>query len=230
MLSGVSPSIQDYNIYCDETFLRKQVAFAFGGLICTPRRAEILRNSLQQIRLKYNYFGEVKWKKVSHKVVQIYKDFIDLFLHDPFARFVSMKVKKGSYWKGWGSSEEERFFKAYYVFLMRNIGPYSRFYVYPDEKPIQKNYRWDRLHFLINRARRDNWGIKHRNIKELRPLNSKDEDLLQLTDLLLGCLTSNAGANAKMLLQQWVYEHLTDITERGGFKFRVEEWTPNSSE
>jgi len=43
-------SIQIYNIYCDETFLHSRVAFAIGGLICTPRRSEILDTIIMDIR------------------------------------------------------------------------------------------------------------------------------------------------------------------------------------
>jgi hypothetical protein len=52
-----------------------------------------------------------------------------------------MSVTKGPDWSAWASSEEERFFKAYYVFLLRITGPFSRYDVYLDEKPLQKGYR-----------------------------------------------------------------------------------------
>jgi len=38
-----------------------------------------------------------------------------------------MKVVKGPHWHRWGSNEEERFFKTYYIFLKMNAGPFARY-------------------------------------------------------------------------------------------------------
>jgi len=46
----MSPLVQDYDLYADETFLRGPGAFAFGAVICTPRRAELLRADLSKLR------------------------------------------------------------------------------------------------------------------------------------------------------------------------------------
>ena len=135
-----------------------------------------------------------------------------------------MKVAKGQLWNAWGKSEEERFFKSYYVFLKLNAGPFSRYFVYPDAKPLQKNFRWDTLSFLINRSRRDDWMLKRRNIRLLQPLDSKSEDLLQLTDLLLGCLTSNAVSEEKAKLRKRVVNYLESGAANN--KFRIRDWSP----
>ena len=222
----MSPAIQDYHIYCDETFLRGNVAFAFGALICTPRRAAILKHEFVQARKNLDYYGELKWKEVRSRTLPICEQFVNLFLEDPFAKFSLMRVVKGQSWNTWGKTEEERFFKAYYVFLKLNAGPFSRYHIYPDMKSLQKTYRWETLHFLINRSRRDEWGLKHRNIRTFRPLDSETNDLLQVTDLILGCLTSVATAEAKVYLQQQVTNRLTTKTVKSGPKLEIRDWTP----
>jgi hypothetical protein len=207
-------------IYSDETYLWGKVAFAFGALICTPRRVEILREQLSEIRQTFDYRGELKWKKVSRWNLPICERFIDLFLNDRHVRFSVMKVVKGQEWCFWGRSEEERFFKSYYVFLKLNANPYSRCYIYPDNKCLQKNYRWNTLRFAINRSRSEWAG----NIKELYPLDSKREDLLQLTDLLLGCLTSNSLSDEKDRLRNHVLKYLA--AHKPQEKFRITDWSP----
>src|SRR5215210_3597285 len=212
------PTIQNYDIYSDETYLHGKVAFALGALICTPRRSQILRKQLSEIRSSFNYLGELKWKKVSYRTLPICESFVDTFLNDKFAKFSLMKVTKGQLWNVWGKSEEERFFKSYYVFLKLNAGPSSRYFVYPDAKSLQKHFRWDTLSFLINRSRRDDWMLKRRNIRLLQPLDSKSEDLLQLADLLLGCLTSNAISEEKAKLRKRVVDYLESNVTKNKFR------------
>jgi hypothetical protein len=214
--------VQFYHLYCDETYLHSEVAFAFGALVCTSRRAQILKDQLSAVRNRLNYFGELKWKKISIEKLPIYKKFVDVFLDDRYVTFSLMKVSKGQYWKEWASTEEERFFKSYYVFLMQNIGPHFRYNTYLDCKPLQKGYRWDRLHFLINRNRREEWGAI-RNIKVLSPVDSKSEDLIQLADLLLGAFTSNSQAKAKISLQEYIRHNIARYEKP---KIRMRDWTP----
>lgn len=220
-------TIQNYHIYSDETYINKKMAFAIGGLICTPRRAEILKERLFAVRQKFNYYNELKWKKVSLERLQLYKCFADVFLDDPYARFSVMRVTKGSGWKWWGKNEEERFFKTYYVFLGLNTGPYSRYYVYPDAMSLQKGYRWNTLHFLINRSRRDNWELNRKNIRELKPLDSETEDLIQLADLLLGCIVSSATAKAKYDLRQRVLNACQQ--GKASKRTKIRDWTPQEN-
>jgi hypothetical protein len=140
------PYIQDYVIYCDETYIQKKVAFAFGGLICTPKRADILKKELEDIRSEFNCYEELKWHRISFRLLNVYRNFVAVFLNDLHVRYSVMPVIKGPYWNKWGATEEERFFKAYYLFLMRNIGPYSRYEIYCDTKELQKSYRWSKMH------------------------------------------------------------------------------------
>jgi hypothetical protein len=217
------PFVQDYEIYADETYIHGPIAFALGALICTPRRSEILSRQIRKVRDTFHYEGEVKWKKTSMQKIAFYKALLDVFFDDRYARFSIFSVTKGPDWSAWASTEEERFFKTYYLFLKRIAGPNSRYDVYVDEKSLQKQYRWDKLHFLINRSRRDDWGLRRRNLRSLKPIDSKSSDLLQLSDLLLGSLTSTAGMDAKAKLRQHVLARSADAPPK---KLRSENWTP----
>lgn len=220
--------MQIYHLYCDETYLHSEVAFAFGALICTSRRAEILKEQLSNIRNQLNYSGEIKWEKVSSMKLPIYEKFVDIFFDDNYATFSLMNVRKGQYWNKWAVSEEERFFKSYYVFLKNNIGPYFRYNAYLDDKSLQKKYRWSSLHFLINQSRRKEWGLNYRNIKTLTSMDSRSEDLLQLTDLLLGAFTSTSQAGAKVRLKEYIIRNNTTHTASNKLKIRMWDWSPRS--
>jgi Protein of unknown function (DUF3800) len=116
-----------------------------------------------------------------------------------------MPVIKGSHWNEWGLSEEERFFKAYWLFLKRNIGPYYRYEIYCDTKQSRKSYRWNKMHYLINKTRRYEWGLKRKNVPELHHKDSKNEDLLQLADIILGCHFTTANSNSKLIIRSMLF-------------------------
>jgi hypothetical protein len=197
--------MQDYVVYCDETYIQKKVAFAFGGLICTPIRAGILKKKLEKIRSEFNCREELKWNRISFRLLNVYRVFVGTFLNDPHVRYSVMPVIKGPYWNDWEPTEEERFFKAYYLFLMRNIRPYSRYEIYCDTKELQKSYRWSRMHYLINQKRRIEWDLKRKNVRKLEHKDSKTEDLLQRADILLGCHFNKSNSNSKQSIRNMVF-------------------------
>ena len=72
-------SITEYNIYCDESYVHGNVAFALGALICSPRRSEILDEKINTVRVKYDYTGEFKWKKSIKEVLRCIKIWLMFF-------------------------------------------------------------------------------------------------------------------------------------------------------
>jgi len=166
--------------------------------------------------------SEIKWTKTSPRTLAFYQQVVDVFFDDRWPRLSVRTVTKGPNWHQWARNEEERFFKSYYVFLMMIAGPFSRYRVYLDQKSLQRPYRWATLHFLMNRARRENWGLRRRNIRSLDAVNSETADMVQLTDLLLGCATSTSTAPAKSQLRQ----HFGFRAGEAGKRIRIDTWSP----
>lgn len=214
--------MQTYDLYGDETFLRGPLAFGFGAVICSPARAKRLVDGISQVREKFGARSEIKWRKTSPHVSNFYKEIMDVFFDDPWPRFSVMTVRKGHNWQHWASSEEERFFKSYYVFLKRNIGPLSRFNVYLDQRTLQRSSRWNTMCFLINRTRKNDWGVRRRNIGLLSAVDSQKVELVQVADLLLGCATTISTATAKVALRK----HFLARAHEAGARIRQEEWSP----
>lgn len=143
-------------------------------------------------------------------MLPVYVDFVDVFLNDQYAGFHVLEVKRDLNWRSWAPTEEERFFKAYYVFLRKLMNSFSRYGIYLDYKN-GKWYRWSSLYFAMNNKVRDYYYPRgQKQIYTLKPVNSKADDLLQLVDVLLGAKTSTATAPAKVQLAQYVREKLGD--------------------
>jgi hypothetical protein len=216
-------------LYCDESATHGSGGFYFGALICSPVRAMILREGLKKVRVNNNCKREMKWTKVSQKMLSAYKAFVDVFFDDPFAYFRILNVIRDVTWRDWAPNEEQRFFKSYYVFLRRTMRPLCRYGVYLDYKP-GKPYQWDKLHFAINAAARRDYELRQKHIHTLKAINSKQEDLLQLADLLLGATNSSATASAKVELATHVRRRSKETTRSGKQKVKVADWTPTHAQ
>lgn len=166
----------------------------------------------------------MKWAKVSPRMLVAYKAFIDVFFNDPFSYFRVLEVRCGPRWKDWATNEEERFFKSYYFFLRGLMSPFCRYEVYLDHKP-GKAYRWKSLHFAINRAAQRDYELKQKQIYSLVPRDSKQNDLLQLVDVLLGAVASEATAIAKTQLADYVKQRASEVTRYKKQKVESEVWS-----
>lgn len=215
-----------YNLYCDESGVHDKRTFYLGALCCTPERAEILKTKINVFRDKHYCYGEMKWSKVSRQMLSVYIEFSNIFLDAPYTRVIVMQVQKGESWKEWAPTEEQRFFKTYYIFLRLNTLPYYRYGMFMDYKD-GKSYRWSSLQFALNNAiKRDGFFIKQKWIHTLKPLNSKENSLIQLVDVIMGALISNASAPHKQNLSEHVKCYLNSKSHSGKEKIKKFVWSP----
>ena len=188
-------------LYCDETRTDGSGPFYLGALGCSPRRADILDKKLREVRKRFRCDGEMKWTKVSRKMLPVYAAFVDEFLKDPYPRLYVMRVETTQAWHAWGKSQEERFFKTYYAFFRRIMSGCCRHEVHLDALQA-KPWRWNALKYALRgAARRDDYRAGRKLVPMLRPVDSKTSNVLQLVDVLLGALTAAPSSPHKQSLQ-----------------------------
>lgn len=140
-----------------------------------------------------------------------------------------MQIQKSRIWNDWGPNEEERFFKAYYVFLLRNMYQleYYKYNIFLDDRAC-KQYRWRALQYAINNKLKKTHDFSSRKYYAItQSLDSKTDDLLQLVDILLGAITLNPKSPPRIQLAQHIRQSLGDLTRRSQKqKFTIEHWTP----
>ena len=218
------------SIYCDESNIHSGSTFYLGALCGSPRRMEILQEALSVFRTQHDCTAEMKWVKVSRSKLSDYQAFVDIFFDDDFAHFHVLQVQQGKSWKKWGANADQRFFKSYYFFLRGLMRPsYCRYEIYLDYKD-GKPYRWQSLKIALNRAiARDYEQMrKPDTVAILRPKNSKECDLIQLVDVLLGAMTTSATARAKSSLARYVRRRAKELTRSSSPKQKITHdlWSP----
>ena len=211
-----------YDVFVDETVPPGRVGFAFGAVSCSPERSERVRADIANLKTEAGMVSEIKWTKTTPLTLALHRRVVDVFFDHQYPRLMVLNVEKGLQWHAWGRTEEERFFKSLYFFLMRCTGPGCRYRVYLDDRDLQKSYRRRTLHYLINRSRRRSWGVHGRNIQILTAVDSHTNELVQLTDLLLGCATSPSKAKAKCTLRK----HFNERRQQAYERVRIDAWTP----
>lgn len=203
--------------FCDESHMDGGSSYMYlGALRCSYRRSEIVRERLEDIRKAWKLAAEMKWTKVSRTYLEAYRAWADAFLQDKACRFSVMRVPRSAIRR----HGEEGFFTVYKQFLARVVPPTRGCHVWVDGTSLRRRSRWSSLCFRINRSRQEGWNLHGRNISEIHVVDSKEHDIIQLTDVVLGavaCLGTPPQAPAKRCLAEYLASHVVETadTNRG---------------
>jgi Protein of unknown function (DUF3800) len=195
-----------YEMYVDETKLNvhHQYYWILGGLICTDTGRDRLHNHLRAIREELNWNGEMKWNKISksQRDFVAYKAWVDVFFRDPFARYSLLIINQSD--KAWTHfqphldrrTKDDKLASAYHQFLLTSFGNLhdtKRWAVYADPHFFSNDNKLKSVDFLFNRTYKKAFGPKtSRVIHRMQSVSdSKQEDLIQLSDVLLGIFSHN---------------------------------------
>ena len=186
----------EFDVYCDESnpdvftsHSEKKASFLMiGGLwLPTERRTEIKRQ-IRVIREKYKFQSEIKWQKVHYRYESFYEALIKLFLDQGEQlrfRCIAVEGKKVNLIRFHNNDHELGFYKFYYQMLHHWIFGFNEYHVFCDIKTNRLGN--DRLRVLGNVLQNANLSA---SVKQVQALPSDEVDLLQLTDFLLGMVSS----------------------------------------
>jgi len=213
-----------------------------GGVICTQKRALTLQDALATVRRRFNLSREMRWTKVSKQYFDAYKAWVDVFFDDPYTRFYLLAVDKSELdWQSFIPSitqkptRDDKLASVFYQFLLISFGPLrdtKRWWMYPDSGFFSKDKVLDRVEFLFNYTYKKAFGPKtSRIIRMARAQDSKNENLIQLADVLLGAISCNVtglvpASTARGPLVEYCCNkcRATPTTERGLEKVSVHAW------
>jgi len=150
-----------------------------------PIKAEI-----KQLREKHQYNAEIKWGKVTDKNYKFFEDLFDLFWAIPL-NFRALIIKKDSINnEKFGQTHDQFYYKMFY-FVLRwiieqktedNNDSYKIFMDFKDRAGFMKSQ--ELLKFL--RDKFDDHSFE--KIKFIVPVDSRQFDLIQITDVFIGAV------------------------------------------
>jgi hypothetical protein len=173
-----------------------------GAVWCPVEKVREAAVRLREIKARHGVAQgfEVKWTKVSQSKRDLYLDLVDYFFDDDDLRFRALIVPdKGKLNHGAfeGQTHDVWYYKMYFDMLKVLLSPQDRYRIYIDIKDTQGSARVRKLHEVLCNSLYD---FQTSIVERVQIIRSHESELMQLADLLIGCvsyanrnLSSNAG-------------------------------------
>lgn len=183
---------QIYNIYCDEScHLQndKQPVMLLGCTWCPIEEVSRLAMELRDIKRRHKAAGELKWTKVSESRQEFYMELVSWFLAEKPLHFRAIVVLNKhdlnhEYFNM--ESHDEFYYKMYFSLLNKILSPENQYNIYLDIKDTRSRRKVQKLSEILCH---DKYDFTSQMIRHIQNIHSKESDLMQMTDFLLGAVS-----------------------------------------
>ena len=181
-----------YNIYCDESCHLEhdhQKIMVLGAIRCPKEFRKQIVEDIRKIKEKngMNKFCEIKWTKIANCKLEMYKELIDYFFNNDLLSFRAVIVDKTKLkHQKFKQNHDTFYYKVYYQLLSRIIVPNYENYIYLDIKDTKGARKVRKLREVLSNGIYD---FDMKCIKNVQNINSKESELLQLSDILIGAIS-----------------------------------------
>ena len=186
----------EFNIYGDETchLLNDESSFmVLGATRCPKPLSHKISKQIKEFKVKHGLSPdfEIKSTKVSNGQLDFYKELIDYFINERKLVFRAVIIDKNILnHKLYHQTHTDFYYKMYYCLLKELIGV-GKNYIYLDYKDTSSHKRCEYLNQVINNS--FNFLIRQGDSEfHIQQINSKESNILQLTDLLIGLVCYKA--------------------------------------
>lgn len=225
-------------IYCDESCHLehdKSDIMVLGGISCSDNEKQQIFEDIRRIKIKHNLSSwfEVKWTKVSNSKLCFYKELIDYFFENNLSfRGVIAKGKKSlNHEKYNDGSYNNWYYKMYYLLLDYMIEPNEEYRIFIDIKDTKGGPKIRKLHEVLCNNKYD---FKQEVIRDVKQINSKESEVLQITDLFIGALSykhrklndSKAKSEIIKYIEKKYDINISKTTRKFEDKFNIFIWVP----
>jgi hypothetical protein len=183
------------HIYADESHQNAHPFMLYGMLVVAPGTVErSFEEAAAAFRSRHRWgAGELKWEKVSRKMLPQYQEFVDLFIDDARLTYQAVAFDCSKLPKVTSAIENEtQFYELYGEALHRVIDINEEHVVYIDDRTDAVRNRQHDLKKTINgRCRADQMAAGLRPfdvVKDLQPRDSKRLNQIQVVDILTGAI------------------------------------------
>lgn len=229
-----------FNVYCDESCHLEHDnsdIMLMGAMYCEDKYKENIFESIRNIKQKHGLSSwyEIKWTKVSNTKFDFYKELIAYIFNNDnlFFRVVIAHDKEQlNHQKYNNGSYDLWYYKMYYLLLDAIIYPNNEYRIFIDIKDTNGGPKVKKLqNVLCNNI----YDFKNEVVKDIKQINSKESEILQLTDLLIGCIgyynrNLIIKENGKKKIIDYILENydisFSESTSRSEKKFNIFHWYP----
>ncbi|MET3501116.1 hypothetical protein ABIC45_002728 [Mucilaginibacter rubeus] len=206
-----------YNLYCDESchIENDHKPYMFLASICSSfNQVKKHTEKIKEIKLKHNFFAEIKWSSVSKSKLDFYLELIDYFYATDLSFRTVGIVKDKINYHAFNKSYDEFYYTMYYYLLNNNIHTENSYNVYLDIKDTLSARKVNKLKEILN--------IKFGVFRNVQNIRSHESLLMQLTDLLMGAISylhnDREKLNpAKKILIEKIQEQSKDKLQRTNY-------------
>lgn len=183
---------QQVYVFCDESLQRGGYDL-LGGIWATYHNAKRFRRTLSVLRRHHRYVHEFKWTRVGGRVSPSYRDAIEKTMQYVNARRIAFHcivirrsdIDLQTYHLG---DHELSYYKFLNLLLHKRVEPGCEYHIALDRRTTRRSDRLSDLKKVLNAWTRRELGIGYDCCASVRALDSKQDDLLQIADLLLGAV------------------------------------------
>lgn len=201
--------MKTFNLYCDESsHLRNdgQPYMLLAYLLVPYNQAIRHKERLFSIKREHNFFGELKWTKVSSSQKQFYLDVIDYFF-DTDICFRALVVKKNQVDVHLQEDYDTFYYKMYYQLINHKMDYRHVYNIYLDIKDTLSTSKVKKLEEILQTK----FGV----IRNLQNIHSHESIFLQITDLILGAINYHIRGLDKVDAKTQIIQK---IQKRSGYK------------
>jgi hypothetical protein len=171
---------------------------------------EEVQTEITNWRIKSGMHGELKWERVrgGYRLAK-YKSLVDLLVdelarrrHRLHFKAIIMDKRAPEYRTYSKGNNEIGFYKFYYHWLLRYFAKFPiehgcQMRVIIDERPLPKNSAdpYTKLYYALNNGIRKELNVDRDVVYKVHPLESKESDILQAADVLMGAVGYHNQAN-----------------------------------
>lgn len=230
------------NIYCDESCHLEHDnsnVMIIGAMSCPDKEKSNIFRDIRNIKEKngLSSWFEIKWTKVSYTKLEFYKELIDYFFNNNnlnFRAIVACNKKELDHIKYNHGDYNEWYYKMYFTLLNIMINEQNFYKIFIDIKDTHGGPRINKLHkVLCNNV----YDFKSEVISGVYQINSKESEILQLADLLIGALgyyhrglcTGSVNLGKKELIEYIIERYKIDFSKKTNVdctKFNLFIWYP----
>ena len=185
-----------FHIYCDESCHLEHdnhKVMVLGAVRCPAARRRELAVALRDLKIRHglNPEFELKWTKVSPAKVQYYKAVIDLFMETTDLAFRAVVVPDKSLLRhdDFNQTHDDFYFKLYFQLIRHWLDRGHDYRVFLDIKDTRS---WEKTKKLRDVLANSQYDFDRDIVRTIELVRSDQVELVQLTDLLTGCV-SNAN-------------------------------------